>query len=91
MWFPAVSLAELRLHLPAPRTEVTVRQAVAGVAAVIGMYVLTALLQYAQSCAGLFGVGPWLVPLYSAFGVAAALLGEVAERADPALRTTSDG
>ena len=56
IWFPAlvgiaaVSLAELRLHLPVPRTEVTARQAVAGVAAVIGMYVLTALLHDGRRC-----------------------------------------
>ena len=66
------------------------------VVAIIGPAVEIALVelgvfQYAQSCAGLFGVGPWLVPLYFAFGVVAALLGEIAERADPALRTTSDG
>ncbi|MBB5164513.1 hypothetical protein [Mycobacterium sp. AZCC_0083] len=30
-----VSLAELRLHLPHPRTDVTPRQGLAGVAAVI--------------------------------------------------------
>lgn len=49
-WFPllvgaaTVSLAELRLHLPQIRTTVTVRQGIAGVAAVVGMYVTTALL-----------------------------------------------
>ena len=49
-WFPllvggaTVSLAELRLHLPAPRTSVTVRQGVAGAAVVVGMYVTTALV-----------------------------------------------
>jgi hypothetical protein len=136
LWFPAlvggatVSLAELRLHLPRPRTDVTPRQALAGVAAVIGTYVVTALVhaapavpaialictlavitwcvlgdapsvvcgvlaavigtvveivlvevgvfRYAESCDQLFGVGPWLVPLYFAFGVVAALLGELA-------------
>jgi hypothetical protein len=136
IWFPAmvgvatVSLAELRLHLPHPRTDVTSRQALAGVAAVVGTYVVTALVhtaqpvpaivlvcvlaaltwcvlgdgpavvcgvlaavigpvveivlvevgvfRYAESCDQLFGVGPWLVPLYFAFGVVAALLGELA-------------
>lgn len=135
-WFPvlvgaaAMALAELRLHLPAPRGGMTVRQGLAGVAAVIGTYVVTALVhaapavpsialicvlatitwcalgdrygalcgvlvavggpvveavisnagvfRYADSCDGLFGVAPWLVPLYFAFGVVAALLGEVA-------------
>ena len=135
IWFPVmvgvatVSLAELRLHLPHPRTDVTPRQALAGVAAVVGTYVVTALVhaappmpaivlvcvlaaltwcvlgdgpavvcgvlaavigpaveivlvevgvfRYADSCAQLYGVGPWLVPLYFAFGVVAALLGEL--------------
>jgi hypothetical protein len=133
-WFPllvgsaTVSLAELRLHLPASRIGVTARQAVAGIAAVIGMYVTTALLHgspvapatalvcvaaiitwcvlgdaggavcgaviavagpaveialvalgvfaYNPGSDGLFGVGPFLVPLYFAFGVVVALLGE---------------
>src|SRR6476469_6578357 len=49
IWFPllvafaTVSLAELRLRMRAPRTSVTPRQGVAGVAAVIGIYVITAL------------------------------------------------
>ena len=49
IWFPllvavaTVSLAETRLRLRAPRTTVTVRQGLAGVAAVIGIYVITAL------------------------------------------------
>ena len=55
IWFPvmvgaaAVSLAELRLHLPDPRTTVTARQGLAGVAAVIGMYVTTALVHSAPT------------------------------------------
>ena len=49
IWFPllvgaaTVSLAELRLRMRAPRTSVTARQGLAGVAAVIGIYVITAL------------------------------------------------
>jgi hypothetical protein len=49
LWFPilvgaaTVSIAELRLHLPAPRTSVTARHGLAGVAAVVGIYVITAL------------------------------------------------
>ena len=49
IWFPllvavaTVSLAELRLRMRAPRTSVSVRQGLAGVAAVIGIYVITAL------------------------------------------------
>lgn len=136
IWFPllvgaaAVSLAELRLHLSAPRATVTVRQAVAGVAVVVGSYVTTALVHaapvvpatvligaaavitccvlgdgpgavcgaviavvgpaveialvelgmfaYHPDSDGLFGVAPFLVPLYFAFGVVAALLGELA-------------
>ncbi|RAU99495.1 diacylglycerol-binding protein [Mycolicibacter senuensis] len=125
-----VILAELRLHLPAVRTEVTVRQGVAGVAAVLGSYVMTAIahtapqvpittlicafavltycalgdrpamvcgvlaavcgpaieiaiaaagqFRYATDSDALFGVAPWLVPLYFAFGIVAALIGEIA-------------
>lgn len=138
IWFPAmvggatVALAELRLHLPDPRTTVTVRQGIAGIAAVLGAYVTTALVHSAPIvpsttlivamatviwCAlgdkpslvcgvlaavigpiveivlvkvgvfaynadsdGLFGVGPWLVPLYFAFGVVVAMLGEIAAK-----------
>ena len=49
IWFPllvgaaTVSLAELRLRLRAPRTSVTARQGLAGVSAVIGIYIITAL------------------------------------------------
>lgn len=149
LWFPAlvgaanVSLAELRLHLPRPRTDVTSRRAVAGVAAVIGTYVVTALVhtapvvpatalicalaaltwcalgdapaivcgvlaavvgpvveiaqvevgvfRYAETCDQLFGVGPWLAPLYFAFGVVAALLGELAARSDLVSRAPQGG
>ena len=138
VWFPAmvglatVSLAELRLHLPRARSTVTLRHAVAGVAAVVGTYVVTALVHTAPQvpatalvtalaaitwCAlgddqsllcgvlaavvgpvveivltragvfayrtgsdGLFGVGPWLPPLYFAFGVVVASLGELCAR-----------
>lgn len=138
IWFPVmvgaatVSLAELRLHLPTPRTNVTARQGLVGVAAVLGIYVTTALVHSAPPvpsmtlivamaaitwCAlgdkpsvvcgvlaavigpiveivlvnfgvfaynadsdGLFGVGPWLVPLYFAFGVVVAMLGEFAAK-----------
>jgi hypothetical protein len=136
IWFPlmvgaaTVALAELRMHLPDPRTTVTARQGLAGIAAVLGTYVTTALVHDAPPvpsttlivamaviiwCAlgdkssvvcgvlaaiigpiieivlvevgvfaynadsdGLFGVGPWLVPLYFAFGVVVAMLGEIA-------------
>lgn len=53
IWFPilvalaAFSIAELRLHLPDLRTSVSVRQGIAGVAAVIGIYVTTALVHTA--------------------------------------------
>jgi hypothetical protein len=49
IWFPllvavaTVSLAELRLRLQAPRASVNARQGLAGVAAVIGIYIITAL------------------------------------------------
>lgn len=39
-----VSIAELRLHLPAARLSATARQGLAGVAAVLGIYVTTALV-----------------------------------------------
>ena len=58
IWFPLMvgaataSLAELRLHLPDPRTTVTARQGLAGVAAVIGMYVTTALVYAVPTVAG---------------------------------------
>jgi hypothetical protein len=50
LWFPilvgaaTVSIAELRLHLPAARAAITARQGLAGVAAVLGIYVTTALV-----------------------------------------------
>jgi hypothetical protein len=55
IWFPllvalaTVSVAELRLHLPAPRPSVTARQGIAGVAAVLGIYVTTALVHAAPA------------------------------------------
>jgi hypothetical protein len=58
IWFPvmvavaAVSIAELRLHLPAPRASVTARQGLAGVAAIIGIYVITALVHSAPAVPG---------------------------------------
>lgn len=148
IWFPAMvgvataSLAELRLHLPDPRTTVTARQGLAGIAAVIGIYVTTALIHSAPPvpsttlvvamavitwCAlgdrasvvcgvlaavigplveivlakvglfaynvdsdALFGVGPWLPPLYFAFGVVVALLGEIAAKQRQPEHATSE-
>ncbi|MBX7432192.1 hypothetical protein JDV09_08730 [Mycobacterium sp. Y57] len=145
VWFPVlvglatVSLAELRLHLPAVRDGVTVRRGVAGVAAVVGMYVTTALLHgtpsvpatalicvaavivwcvlgdgpgavcgavaavagpvveiglvrvgafaYNDGSDGLFGVGPFLVPLYFAFGVVVAVLAELSVRSQGRARS----
>ena len=58
IWFPllvalaTVSLAELRLHMPALRTSVTARQGLAGVVAVVGIYVTTALVHTAPPSAG---------------------------------------
>jgi hypothetical protein len=55
IWFPilvalaTISIAELRLHLPDLRTSVTARQGIAGVAAVIGIYVTTALVHTAPA------------------------------------------
>lgn len=150
IWFPllvavaTVSIAELRLHLPAPRTSVTARQGLAGVAAVVGTYIVTALVHsappvpstglivalavitwcvlgdgpgalcgalaavggpiaeivlaqtgvfsYADDSDSLFGVAPWLVPLYFSFGVVVALLAEVAvKNRQPSLRSPRPG
>jgi hypothetical protein len=44
-----VSIAELRLHLPDLRSSVTARQGIAGVAAVLGIYVTTALVHTAPA------------------------------------------
>lgn len=58
VWFPVmvgaatVSLAELRLHLGPTRGTVTARQGLAGVAAVIGIYVITALTHHAPIVPG---------------------------------------
>jgi hypothetical protein len=55
IWFPllvalaTVSIAELRLRLPDLRTSVTARQGLAGVAAVLGIYVTTALVHTAPA------------------------------------------
>lgn len=55
IWFPlmvgaaTVSIAELRLHLPVPRTDVTARQGLAGVATVLAVYVTTALFHTAPA------------------------------------------
>lgn len=55
IWFPllvgaaTLSVAELRLHLPDLRTSVTARQGLAGVVAVVGIYVTTALVHTAPA------------------------------------------
>jgi hypothetical protein len=54
-------------------------------AAIIGPVVEIVLVKigvfaYNADSDGLFGVGPWLVPLYFAFGVVVALLGELAAK-----------
>ncbi len=70
IWFPilvggaTVSVAELRLHLPVPRTSVTARQGIAGVAAVIGIYVTTALVHSAPAVPGAAGVRLWRLRLW---------------------------
>jgi hypothetical protein len=150
IWFPllvgaaTVSLAELRLRLRASRTPVTARQGLAGVAAVIGIYIITALehtgpavpvtvliyalaaitwcvlgdgpgavcgmlaaiggpiveavlagagvFRYADDSNALFGVAPWLPPLYFAFGVVVAVLAEIAAKVpQPSVRSTVSG
>ncbi len=55
IWFPmlvavaTVAIAELRLRLPKLRSAVTARQGIAGVSAVIGIYVTTALVHTAPA------------------------------------------
>lgn len=54
-------------------------------AAVIGpvvemLIVGSGVFRYTAGSDGMFGVAPFLVPLYFAFGVVAALLGEIAAR-----------
>jgi hypothetical protein len=55
LWFPllvalaTVSIAEVRLRMPALRTDVTPRHGLAGVAAVLGIYVTTALVHTAPA------------------------------------------
>jgi hypothetical protein len=124
------ALAELRLHLAPARPGWDAREALAGVAGVLVLYLLTSILadestssataliaalaalvlarfgggwaaivcgvaaavvgpaieilmseagifEYTSNVDGLLGVGPWLVPLYFAFGVVAARLGEL--------------
>jgi hypothetical protein len=150
IWFPllvgaaTVSLAELRLRLRAPRTSVTTRQGLAGVAAVIGIYIITALehtapavpvtvliyalaaitwcvlgdgpcavcgvlaaiggpiveavlagagvFRYADDSDALFGVAPWLLAPYFAFGVVVAVLAEIAAKdRQPSIRSSVSG
>jgi hypothetical protein len=137
LWFPLIvglataSLAEIRLRLAPPRPGLDLRAGAGGIAAVIGIYALTAVLyekpelpvtvlittlaalvvvwladgppalvcgfvaavagplveiavvgadlaRYHEAADSLLGVAPWLVPLYFAFGVVAARLGELA-------------
>ena len=142
LWFPILvglgtaGLAEIRLRLGPPRAGFDVRAGIGGIAAVIGIYALTAIVygspelpvivliatlaaivaalladgppalacgliaamagpvieivaieadlaRYHEAADGLFGVAPWLVPLYFAFGVVVARLADltVARRA----------
>jgi hypothetical protein len=137
LWFPLLvglgtaSLGEIRLWLGPPRPGFDLRAGAGGIAAVIGIYALTALIyekpelpvtvliatlaglvavwladgrpalicgllaaalgpvveiivveaewaRYDDAADSLLGVAPWLVPLYFAFGVVAARLGELA-------------
>ncbi|HEU0191674.1 MAG TPA: hypothetical protein VFR17_10475 [Mycobacterium sp.] len=60
-------------------------------AAVIGPAVesviaATGQFRYAESSDGLFGVAPWLPPLYFGFGIVAALIGEITVAMRPAGR-----
>jgi hypothetical protein len=53
--------------------------AIVGPAAEVGIEALD-VFRYTHGSDGLFGVAPWLIPLYFAFGVVAALLGEIAAK-----------
>jgi hypothetical protein len=44
------------------------------------------IFEYTENVDGLFGVGPWLVPLYFAYGVVAARLGELLSARPTSLR-----
>ncbi|MBX9982688.1 diacylglycerol-binding protein [Mycobacterium gordonae] len=50
--------------------------AIVGPAAEVFLVVID-VFRYTHGSDGLFGVAPWLIPLYFAFGVVAALLGEI--------------
>jgi uncharacterized membrane protein len=75
IWFPLLvgvataSLAELRLRLRAPRTSVTARQGLAGVAAVIGIYIITALEHAAPAV-------PVMVLIYALAAITWCVLGD---------------
>ena len=143
LWFPLLvglgtaALAEIRLRLGPARPGLDLRAGAGGIAAVIGIYALTAaayegpelpvivlvgalavlvaacladgppallcgllaaalgpvieivaieteLASYDEAADGLFGVAPWLVPLYFAFGVVVARLAELAVARRPA-------
>jgi uncharacterized membrane protein len=100
IWFPllvafaTVSMAELRLRMRAPRTSVTPRHGVAGVAAVIVEAVIAGagVFRYADDSDSLFGVAPWLPALYFAFGVVVAVLAEIAAKdREPSVRSCASG
>ena len=93
IWFPllvgsaTVSLAEVRLHMPELRTTVSARQGLAGVAAVLGIYVTTALVHTAPPVPANTGVYALAVITWCALGdrwgaicgVLAAVVGPVVE------------
>ena len=71
---------------------------VCGVLAAIGGPIVEAVLagarvfRYADDSNALFGVVPWLPPLYFAFGVVVAVLAEIAAKLrQPSVRSTVSG
>jgi hypothetical protein len=93
IWFPVMvgaataTLAELRLHLSPPRSSVTARQGLAGIAAVIGTYVTTALVHSAPTVPATTLIVAMAVITWCALGdkssvvcgVLAAIIGPVVE------------
>jgi hypothetical protein len=91
-WFPimvggaTVSLAELRLHLPELRDDLTPRMGLAGVAAVIGIYAVTALVHTAPPVPGIVLIWVLAVITWCALGDRyGAICGALAAAVGPAV------
>jgi hypothetical protein len=79
-WFPLMvglataATAELRLRLAAPRTGLRVRDGIAGIAAVMGLYALTALLHGAPLATATLLVAALAILTWRGFGDGPALV-----------------